>query len=65
MFVATPEQKAEARPVVGGRTFDGETVIEKGLKPGEQVVTDGQFQLVPGGKLQIKQAIQAPGEQRP
>ena len=28
------------------------TVIEEGLKPGEQVVTDGQLRLVPGSKIQ-------------
>jgi membrane fusion protein, multidrug efflux system len=65
VFVATPDQKAETRPVVTGRNFEGQTVIEKGLKAGEQVVTDGQFQLVPGSKLQIKQAVTAPGDQRP
>jgi membrane fusion protein, multidrug efflux system len=64
VFVATPEQKAEARPVTVGRNLDGRTVIAKGLKPGEQVVTDGQFQLAPGSKLQIKQAIKAPGDPR-
>jgi hypothetical protein len=30
------------------------TVIEDGLKPGEQVVTDGQLRLVPGAKVQPK-----------
>ncbi len=65
VFVATPEEKAETRPVVTGRNFDGQTVIEKGLKAGEQVVTDGQFQLVSGSRLQIKQAVNVPGVQRP
>ncbi len=65
VFVATAEEKAETRTVVTGRNFDGQTVIEKGLKAGERVVTDGQFQLVPGSRLQIKQAVTAPGVQRP
>lgn len=65
VFVATPEQKAEVRPVTAGRNFDGQTVIEKGLQAGEQVVTDGQFQLVSGSKLQVKQALDASGERRP
>lgn len=64
VFVATAEQKAEARPVTVGRNLEGLTVIEKGLKPGEQVVIDGHFQLAPGSKLQIKQAINPPGEPR-
>ncbi len=33
---------------------DGETVIEKGLRPGETVVTDGQLLLTPGSKVTIK-----------
>ncbi|MCU0579632.1 MAG: efflux RND transporter periplasmic adaptor subunit [Desulfobacterota bacterium] len=65
VFVATAEQKAEARPITVGRNLEGLTVIEKGLKPGEQVVTDGQFQLAPGSKLQIKQAVNPAGEPRP
>ncbi|MBI5584745.1 MAG: efflux RND transporter periplasmic adaptor subunit [Deltaproteobacteria bacterium] len=65
VFVATPEQKAEARPVTVGRNLDGQTVIEKGLQAGEQVVTDGQFQLVPGSRLQIKNALSTPGAHRP
>lgn len=65
VFVATPEQKAETRPVTVDRAFDGQTVIEKGLRAGERVVTDGQFQLVPGSRLQIKQGVDAPGDRRP
>jgi multidrug efflux system membrane fusion protein len=29
-------------------------VIEKGLQPGEQVVTDGQLRLAPGAKVEVK-----------
>jgi multidrug efflux system membrane fusion protein len=29
-------------------------VIEKGLTPGETVVTDGQLRLAPGARVQIK-----------
>lgn len=45
---------AEERPVVVGRSLDGETVIERGVQAGEQVVTDGQLRLVPGAKVEIK-----------
>jgi hypothetical protein len=30
--------------------------VQKGLVVGERVVTDGQLRLVPGAKVQIKQA---------
>jgi multidrug efflux system membrane fusion protein len=36
------------------RTIDGETVIEKGLKPGETIVTDGQTRLEPNARVEIK-----------
>ena len=42
------------RSVVSSRTVEGQAVIDKGLKPGETVVTDGQVRLVPGARVQIK-----------
>ena len=65
VFVVTPELKAETRPVVVGRAFDGQTVVEKGLRAGEQVITDGQFLVVPGGKVQIKTGVENPEARRP
>ena len=47
----------ENRPVTVGRSLDGETVIEKGLKPGEKVVTDGHLRLTPGSKVEIKSGL--------
>ncbi|HUB86721.1 MAG TPA: efflux RND transporter periplasmic adaptor subunit [Verrucomicrobiae bacterium] len=47
---------AENRPVTTGITYDGETVIEKGVKAGETVVTDGQLRLAPGTVVSIKSA---------
>jgi membrane fusion protein, multidrug efflux system len=58
VFVIKPDLKAENRPVKSGRSIDGHTVIEKGLKAGEMIVTDGQFQLVPGSKVQIKKELE-------
>jgi membrane fusion protein, multidrug efflux system len=65
VFVIKPDQKAEARPVVISRSLDGQTVIEKGLKAGEVVVTDGQFQLVSGTKVQIKKGPEGKEAARP
>lgn len=53
-FVVTPELTAEYRKLVVGRTLDGETVVTKGLAPGERVVTDGSLRLIPGAKVEIK-----------
>lgn len=54
VFVINQDQTAEPRTVVAGRSLDGETLIEKGLRAGEQVVTDGQLRLVPGARVEVK-----------
>lgn len=61
VFVIKPDLKAENRPVKAGRSLDGYTVIDNGLKSGEIVVIDGQFQLVPGTKVQIKKGLERKG----
>lgn len=54
VFVVKADGTAELRPVVVSRTIGNESVIGKGLDPGERVVTDGQLQLTPGAKVEIK-----------
>jgi multidrug efflux system membrane fusion protein len=54
VFVIKNDLTIESRPVSISRTIGGEAVAEKGLKPGEKVVTDGQLRLVPGAKVEIK-----------
>ncbi|RJQ49653.1 MAG: efflux RND transporter periplasmic adaptor subunit [Nitrospiraceae bacterium] len=48
------EGLAELRPVKPGITYKNMTVIENGLSPDEQVVTDGQIRVMPGAKVEIK-----------
>jgi len=47
-------QVVEQRPVTTGITYQGETVVQGGLKAGETVVTDGQLRLAPGVKVSVK-----------
>ncbi len=54
VFVIKNDLSVESRPVIISRTIGGEAVAEKGLQPGEKVVTDGQLRLVPGAKVEIK-----------
>jgi len=56
-FVIKEDQTVDMRPVVASFTFGSETVIEKGLQPGETVVTDGQLMLYPGAKVQVKSSL--------
>jgi len=57
VFVVKPDLMVEVRAVEVGRAIDGEVIVTKGLKPGEQVVTDGQLRLAPGAKVQIKTGL--------
>ena len=54
VFVVKSDNTVESRPVVVSRSDPREAVIEKGLQPGETVVTDGQLRLQQGSKVQIK-----------
>jgi multidrug efflux system membrane fusion protein len=54
VYVVKADSTVEVRTVKTGATIDNMTVIQEGLKPGEQVVTDGQLRLVPGAKVQSK-----------
>jgi multidrug efflux system membrane fusion protein len=60
VFVVRPDLTAEARPVVVGQELDGQVMVEKGLKEGENVVTDGQIRLVPGARVELKAPVTAP-----
>lgn len=54
VYVVQADGSVAARSVVSSRSVEGLAVIDKGLEPGETVVTDGQVRLVPGAKVQIK-----------
>ncbi|MBX6321189.1 MAG: efflux RND transporter periplasmic adaptor subunit, partial [Rhodospirillaceae bacterium] len=62
VFVVGPDRTAEMRPVVPGPSVQGLTVIDKGLEPGEEVVTEGQLRLAPGTKVEIRAAQATDGE---
>jgi membrane fusion protein, multidrug efflux system len=59
VFVVKPDRTVEVRPVVVSRTLNGEAVVDKGLKPGETIVTDGQFLLSQGARVQIKKGAES------
>ena len=47
-YAVDQDNKAELRNVKVSQSIDGRSVIEEGLKPGEQVITGGQFKVQPG-----------------
>jgi multidrug efflux system membrane fusion protein len=57
VYVIKDDNTVEARLVTTIEAQQaGQLIVQKGLTAGERIVTDGQLRLVPGSKVQIKQA---------
>ncbi len=57
VYVIKDDNTVEARTITTSETQQaGQVIVQKGLAVGERIVTDGQLRLVPGAKVQIKQA---------
>ena len=54
LFVVNPDGTARAQPVTVERTTGPFAVLATGVKPGDQVVTDGQSRLVSGAPVEVK-----------
>jgi multidrug efflux system membrane fusion protein len=57
VYVVQDDGTATPRHVTSTRSVEGFAVIDKGLEPGETVVTDGQVRLVPGASVQMKNTL--------
>jgi multidrug efflux system membrane fusion protein len=55
VYVVKPDTTVEMRQVTSAVVAGGETIIEKGLAPGETVVVDGQLRLTPGVTVEAKE----------
>jgi membrane fusion protein, multidrug efflux system len=54
-YVLKPDQTVEVRKLRLGPTTEGRTVVADGITVGEQVVTDGFYQLRPGARVRPAQ----------
>jgi multidrug efflux system membrane fusion protein len=54
VYVVKQDKTVEMRPVVTGTRMDQELVVDRGLDPGEIIVTEGQLRLTPGTRVQIQ-----------
>ena len=54
VFVVKADSTAEMRGVTVARQDGDETVIARGVNPGETVVTDGQLRLAPGVRVEAQ-----------
>jgi membrane fusion protein, multidrug efflux system len=59
VYVVKQDRTVEMRPVVTGARVDQELVIDRGLEPGETVVTEGQLRLTPGSHVQFQGSREA------
>jgi len=55
-FVVGADNKVEMRDITVDQEGDGQSVVTKGLSPGENVVTAGQYRLVQGSLVQSSAA---------
>lgn len=62
VYVVKPDSTVDYRLVKVGRTLDGEVIIEKGVQPGEKVVTEGQLRLAPGSLVKVVEGNEQSGE---
>jgi multidrug efflux system membrane fusion protein len=60
IYVVTADNSAEMRVVTVGRPYGDKMVIDKGIAPGETVVTDGQLRLYPKARVQPVEASAKP-----
>src|SRR3954469_13523962 len=51
VFVVKDDQTVEQRAVTVGQRVADDTVVQKGLTPGETIVTEGQLRLEPGSRV--------------
>ncbi len=58
VFLVDAERKADTRPVTTGRLVGDMLIVTSGLTAGETVVSDGQLRLVPGARVDIKNAAE-------
>jgi multidrug efflux system membrane fusion protein len=54
VYVIQSDHTVEMQPVTVGQTIANQTVIRSGIKVGDRVVVDGQFNLAPGVAVQEK-----------
>ncbi len=54
VFVLNQDGTARSQPVTVGRLAGAYAVIAQGVRPGDEVVTDGQLRLVSGAAVEVK-----------
>jgi multidrug efflux system membrane fusion protein len=61
-YAVGQDNKAELRKVKVSYSIDGRSVVDEGLKPGERVITGGQFKVQPGSLVSSAVASSDPAQ---
>jgi len=61
-YAVGEDNKAELRKVTVSYSIDGRSVIDEGLKPGERVISGGQFKVQPGSLVSSAVASSDPAQ---
>ena len=51
LYIVNKDSKIERRDVHLGSSTETRQLIEKGVKPGEEIVTDGMHKVMPGSEI--------------
>ena len=57
VYVVKPDNHVETRQVTVVRSFGKKMMVDKGVAPGDTVVTDGQLRLFPGAQVRTVEAV--------
>src|SRR4029077_1905961 len=60
-YVINTDKTVEMRPIKVAQTEANLALVDDGLKPGEQVVVDGQYKLQPGAHVELTSPQAQPG----
>jgi len=61
VFVVKADSTVDQRPITVGQRVGDDVVIEKGLQPGETIVTEGQLRLEQGTRVQTSDGADVAG----
>lgn len=61
VFIVKQDNTVDQQPIATGQRVGDDIVVEKGLKAGQTVVTEGQLRLEAGTKVQVGDGRGAPG----
>ena len=60
VYVVSPDNKAEVKPVQVGDFYGDQWIVTSGLSGGEQVIVDGAIKVRPGAPVKIVTPAAAP-----